>query len=102
MRALPPGALVPHRKNPPIELSTEPLTEWVGLRRQGVHIAARTITGAGNYRVVAAATLVLAEPLLDPAPRDRVRPGCFEPQELFTLPELEAELRQRGVAIEPA
>jgi hypothetical protein len=69
---------------------------------RGVHLAARTITGAGNYRVTAAATLVLAEALLDPARRDGVRPGCFEPQELFTLPELEADLRQRGLGVNPA
>jgi hypothetical protein len=67
-----------------------------------VHLAARTITGAGNYRVTAAATLVLAEALLDRARRDGVRAGCFEPQELFTLPELEPTLRQRGLAVNPA
>jgi NAD dependent epimerase/dehydratase family len=102
MQALPLAAFVPRGRNRAIELTTEPLTEWVAVRRQGVHLAARTITGAGNYRVAAAATLVLAEALLDPARRDRVRPGCFEPQELFTLPELEADLRQRGVAVNPA
>lgn len=102
MRALPLAAFVPRARNRPIELTTEPLTECVGVRRQGVHLAARTITGAGNYRVTAAATLVLAEALLDPARRDGVRPGCFEPQELFTLPELEADLRQRGLGVNPA
>jgi hypothetical protein len=102
MRALPLAAFLPRGRNRPIELTTEPLTEWVGVRHQGVHLAARTITGAGNYRVTASATLVLAEALLDPARRDGVLPGCFEPQELFTLPELEADLRQRGLAVNPA
>src|SRR5215218_296662 len=102
MQALPLAAFVPRGKNRPPELTTEPLTEWVAVRRQAVHLAARTITGAGNYRVTAAATLVLAEALLDPARRDGIRPGCFEPQELFTLPELEADLRQRGLAVNPA
>ena len=101
MQALPLAAFVP-RRNRPTELTTESLTEWVAVRRQGARLAARTIAGAGNYRVTAAATLVLAEALLDPARRDRVRPGCFEPQELFTLPELEADLRQQGVAVNPA
>jgi NAD dependent epimerase/dehydratase family len=102
MQALPVAAFVPRRTNRPTELTTESLTEWVAVRRQGAHLAARTITGAGNYRVTAAATLVLAEALLDPARRDGPRPGCFEPQELFGLPELEADLRQRGLAVNPA
>jgi hypothetical protein len=55
----------------------------------------------GNYRVTAAATLVLAEALLDRARRDGLRPGCVEPQELFTLPELEDDLRRRGLAVHP-
>jgi hypothetical protein len=102
MRAFPLAAFLPRGRNRPIELTTEPLTEWVGVRHLGVHLAARTITGAGNYRVTASATLVLAEALLDPARRDGVLPGCFGPQELFTLPELEPDLRQRGLAVNPA
>jgi hypothetical protein len=85
----------------PSELTSESLTEWVGVRRHGKLVEARTITGAGNYRVAAAATLVLAETLLDPARHDRARLGCFQPQELFTLPELQATLRRRGVAVNP-
>jgi hypothetical protein len=102
MQALPLAAFVPHRRNRATELTTEPLTEWVAVRRQRAHLAARTITGVGNYRVTAAATFVLAEALLDRARRDGARPGCFEPQELFSLPELEADLRQRGLAVNPA
>ena len=101
MQALPLAAFVPRSTNRAIELTTEPLTEWVAVLRQGVHLAARTITGAGNYRVTAAVALVLAEALLDPARRDGMRPGCFEPQELFTLPELEADLRARGLSVNP-
>lgn len=101
MRALPLAAFVPRRKNSPTELTSESLMEWVGVRRHGTLVEARTITGAGNYRVTAAATLVLAEALLDPARRDRARPGCFEPQEVFSLSELEANLRQTGLAVDP-
>jgi NAD(P)-dependent dehydrogenase (short-subunit alcohol dehydrogenase family) len=99
MTALPLDAFVPRRKEPADALSSEPVTEWVAVLRKGERLAARTITGAGNYRVTAAATLVLAEKLTNPARRDRVRPGCFEPQELFSLAELEADLRQRGLAV---
>jgi hypothetical protein len=101
MQVLPVAAFVPRRKNRQTELTTEPVIEWVGVRRQGTLLEARTITGEGNYRVTAAATLVLAESLLDPGRRGRARPGCFEPQELFSLPELEANLQQRGVAVNP-
>lgn len=100
MQALPLAAFVPPRE----ELA--PRTDERVANRVGrcptVRDAgggARTITGAGNYRVTAAATLVLADDLLDPARRDRARPGCFEPQELFTVPELKANLRQRGVDV---
>jgi hypothetical protein len=101
-RALPLAAFVPRSSSRRAELTTEPLTEWVAVRRPGAYLAARTITGAGNYRVTAAATLVLAEALLDPARGDGARPGCFEPQELFSLFELEADLRGRGLAVNPA
>jgi NAD(P)-dependent dehydrogenase (short-subunit alcohol dehydrogenase family) len=102
MRLLPLAAFVPRPKSSPTELTSESLTEWVGVRRHGTLVDARTITGEGNYRVTAAATLALAEALLDPARHYRARPGCFEPQELFTLPELQATLWQRGVAVNPA
>ena len=102
MRALPLAAFVPRGTNSPTELTSESLIEWVAVRRDGTLLDARTITGAGNYRVTAAATLVLAESLLEPARGDRVRPGCFEPQELFSLTELEASLRQTGIAVDTA
>jgi hypothetical protein len=102
MQALPVAAFVPRGRNRATELTTESLTEWVGVLREGAHLAARTITGAGNYRLAAAATLVLAEALLDPTRRHGARLGCFEPQELFGMPELEAELRQRGLAVNSA
>ena len=101
MRALPLAAFVPRGKNRRTELTSESLTEWVAVRRRGTRLAARTMTGAGNYRVTAAATLVLAEALLDPTRGGGARPGCFEPQELFSLPELETNLRQGGLAVNP-
>jgi hypothetical protein len=102
MQALPLAAFVPRGTNRPTELTAEPLTESVAVRRHRAHLAARTISGADNYRVTAAATLVLAEALLDPTRSDGARPGCYEPQELFSLHELQADLRQRGLAVNPA
>ena len=78
----------------PDGLTREPLTEWIGVRRDGTRVAARTITGEG---VTAAATLVLAEVLLDAARGDAIRPGCYKaPEELFSLPQLDAVTRPRG------
>jgi len=76
-----------------------PAPMWIAVRRHGTLLDARTITGHGNYRVTAAATLVLAQALLDPMRSDRVHPGCFEPQELFSVSELKENLRQAGVAV---
>jgi hypothetical protein len=101
MKVLPLAVFVPRGKHQVTELTSESLTEWVAVRRNGLRLAARTITGLGNYRVAAAATLVLADALLD-ARHDGARPGCFEPQELFSLPQLKASLRERGLAVNPA
>jgi NAD(P)-dependent dehydrogenase (short-subunit alcohol dehydrogenase family) len=101
MRALPLAAFMPRSENRPTKLTRESLTEWVAVRRHDAYLAARTMTGAGNYRVTAAATLVLAEALLDSTRRDGTRPGCFEPHELFSLAELEADLRRQGLAVNP-
>lgn len=100
MRVLPLAAFLPGRKAPP-RLTNEPLTEWIGVRRQGTLLEARAITGAGNYRLTAAATLVLAESLLDPERRGGTVRGCFEPQELFSLADLEEALRQKGLSVLP-
>jgi hypothetical protein len=54
-----------------------------------------------RYRVTAAATVVLAEALLERTLRDGARSGCFEPEELFGLPELETNRPQRGLAVNP-
>jgi hypothetical protein len=101
MRLLPRAAFVPRGSKRSAARTSEPLTEWVAVRRRGTRLAARTITGAGNYRVTAPATLVLAETLLDRANRDGPRPGCFEPPDLFALTELEEDLRRRGLAVNP-
>jgi hypothetical protein len=66
------------------------LIEWIGVRRRGIRPATRTIPAAGNYRIMAAATLVTAETLLDaPCSGDDPRPGCFEPSPLVNLLQLE-------------
>jgi NAD(P)-dependent dehydrogenase (short-subunit alcohol dehydrogenase family) len=95
MSTLPLGAFVPSDK-PNGEATTEHLTEWIAVRRNGTCLGACTIEGAGGYRVTAAATAVLADSLVATGAD---RPGCFDPQELFTLEDLQAELRAGGIDV---
>ena len=100
MSTLPLAAFIPRRVRPPGELSTEPLLEWIAVLRNGQRLAASTITGHGNYRVTASATLALAETLTNPAHRDRLHRGCLDPQDFFTLAELRARLQQGGLLVD--
>jgi hypothetical protein len=95
MSTLPRRAFVPSGKTAG-EATTEPLTEWIAVRRHGTYLGAYTIEGAGGYPVTAVAAAVLADALMAKASD---RPGCFEPQELVTLEELQADLRAGGVNV---
>jgi hypothetical protein len=99
MSRLPRAAFVRTHKAAPTEATAEPVTEWVAVRRRGMRLAATTIEGEGGYRMTAAATVVLADALLDAHGAPVPEPGCFDPQELFTLEQLEAGLRQAGVRV---
>ena len=99
MSTLPRAAFVRGPTTPPTEATTEPVTEWVAVRRRDTLLAATTIEGEAGYRLTAAATVVLADALLDENGPSAVEPGCFDPQELFTLEQLEADLREAGVRV---
>jgi hypothetical protein len=81
---------------PTSEATIEPLTESIAVRRQRTCPGACTIEGAGGYRVTAAATAVLADALIATSSD---RPGCFDPQELFILEDLQTELRTSGADV---
>jgi hypothetical protein len=77
----------------------ERFTEWVAVLRHGTRLAAATIEGEGGYRITATATAVLASALLDAVAKNSELRGCFDPQELFTLQQLDPHLRQAGINI---
>ena len=72
------------------------MTEWIAVRRQRTCLDACAIDAAGGYPVTAAATAVLAYALIATSSD---RPGNFDPQELFTLEDLQAEPRTSGADV---
>src|SRR4051794_24973259 len=83
----------------PNEPTSEPIAEWVAVRRGGERLAARTVEGHGDYRMTAISTVVFAEALLKLRAGEAPRAGAFAPEELFTLDELRPALERRGFAI---
>jgi hypothetical protein len=92
-------AVAAGRGGAPREPSREPVAEWIAVLRGGERVAARTVEAAGDYGSTAAVTAILAGSLLD---RGHAAPsGCFHPEELFELGELEPRLRGVGIEIVP-
>jgi hypothetical protein len=75
--------------------SHEPVAHWVAARRNGRRLGARTVQCRGEVLHAARSTVVLAQALLA-QPR---RGGCFDPEELFALSDVEADLVAAGVVI---
>lgn len=75
--------------------SGEPVVHWIAAKLRGRRIAARTLRCRGNYLHAAGCALVFAETLLEKRPGG----GCFDPEELFTVEELEPRLARAGVSI---
>lgn len=73
--------------------SREPVAHWIAAKLRGRRLAARTLECAGHYAHAARCALVFAENLLE-EPR---RGGCFHPEEVFTLDELEPRLARCGI-----
>lgn len=77
------------------DASREPVAHWVAVSRKGQCLGARTIECEGDFVHAARATVAFAE-----QGRDRGRPGgCFDPEEIFTLTDLEATLRAGGIRV---
>src|SRR4051794_19588405 len=85
MRGVPRFAFVAGRGRVPETPTSEPIAEWVAVRRGGERLAARTIEGRGDYRMTAAATVAFGEALLEARASGSPRTGVFAPEELFTL-----------------
>jgi hypothetical protein len=73
----------------------EPVAHWIAARRGGRRLGVRTVECRGDFLHAARCAAVFAEMLLA-----RGRPGgCFDPDELCTLADLEPDLSAAGVRI---
>jgi hypothetical protein len=95
MSLLPRVAFVTGRTKEPAHDSDEPIAEHVAVLRGGRRLGTRTVRVDGDYRGTAAVSVVLANALRD----GDVAAGCFDPDELFTLAELEPELAAGGIRV---
>lgn len=73
----------------------EPVAHWIAAIHSGRRLDARTVECAGGSLSAARSTVVFADALRDEPPP----PGCFGPEEIWTLNELEAKLRAAGIAV---
>lgn len=81
----------------PAKPSHEPIAHWISVGKAGTRLAARTVECRGDYLGTADAVRIFANALLDSAAARR--PGCFGPEELFTLDELRAPLSVAGIDV---
>jgi hypothetical protein len=70
------------------DASSEPTVVWVGVRRGKQRLGAMTLACEGDYRTTAALAGLFGTALLDGSPA----PGCFNPEDLFTLTDLAPSL----------
>ena len=93
-----PGSLVdPREPSADGTASDEPITHWIAAIRGGRRLGVRTVQCCGDFLHAARSTVVFANSLLT---RQR-RSGCFDPDEIWTLSGVEAELRAAGVSVVP-
>jgi hypothetical protein len=73
----------------------EPVAHWIAAIRAGRRLGARTVECLGASLSAARSTVVFADAL-----RTEPRPsGCFNPEEIWTLSDLEAKLRAAGISV---
>lgn len=75
--------------------SREPVAHWIAALRDGRRLCARTVECRGAVLHSARSTVVFADALLSRTPPR----GCFDPEEICTLNEIEAGLRAAGITV---
>jgi len=95
---VPPRLLIGSRK-PPFggAASTEPVAHWVAAISRDRRLSARTVQCSGDYLHAAKSAVVFAAMLLS----GQRTGGCFDPDEICALADIEPALRNVGIAIEP-
>jgi len=82
------------KRGPQEEPSREPTVVWLGARRGAERLGSSIVQCEGDYRTTAEVGRVFGERLY----ADR-RPGCFSPQDLFSLADLNPSFKEIGVCI---
>lgn len=75
--------------------STEPVAHWIGLKTRDRRLAARTVECRGVFLHAARSTVVFATVLLG----HQLPGGCFDPEEICTLSQIESRLLATGVRV---
>jgi hypothetical protein len=77
------------------EASREPTAIWIGARCGAERLGASMLECEGDYRTTAAAARLFSERLLD----GHSPPGCFNPEDLFTLSDLLPAFNDAGLRV---
>jgi hypothetical protein len=93
MRLLPRAAFA-LRRGEQDEASKEPTAVWIGTRLGDERLSAMLVECDGDYRTTAAAAHVFGEKLVAGG-----RPGCFNPEDLFSLEDLASPLWAIGLRV---
>jgi hypothetical protein len=93
MRVLPRAAFAINRGTQN-EASREPTAIWLGARRGAERLGASIVECEGDYRTTAESARVFGEKLIASS-----RPGCFSPEDLFSLGDLSPSLSEAGLRI---
>ncbi len=96
MNRLPRSLFEAHPPAGPI-LSREPVAHWIAVKTKDRRLAARTVECRGASLHAARATVVFAERLIG----QPTRGGCFDPEEICTLAQIERRLWAAGVRVVP-
>jgi hypothetical protein len=75
--------------------SDEPVAHWIAAVRDGRRLDARTVQCRGDFIHAARSTIVFADALLE---RGQIA-GCFDPEEICTLSDVQAQLQAAGITI---
>ena len=95
---VPPRLLIGSRRPAPGgAASSEPVAHWIAAISRGRRLSARTVECSGDYLHAAKSATVFADILLG----GRRTGGCFDPDEVCTLADIEPALRKAGIAIVP-
>jgi NAD(P)-dependent dehydrogenase (short-subunit alcohol dehydrogenase family) len=75
--------------------SNEPVVHWIAAIRAGRRLSVRTVECLGGFLGAARSTVVFADALRAQSPPN----GCFDPEEIWTLSDVEDKLRAAGIRV---